>query len=467
MKTNFLLYSILIGILTCTAACEKFLDVAPPTTSINPTRIKDFQEILNNDSLARTSFFMVDLMSDDIELSSYQIDAANNVYQRSYLWKDTIWNPAENDYIYNNTYRRILQMNVILSRLESAPNDDSNTEENKSIVRSQALINRASYYLQLVNTYGKSYTESTAETDLGVPLVLVPDANTLLPRSSLKTIYSRIVDDLKIAVDNPYLPSKGRDIIHPGKAAGYALLARTYLYMSDYENALTYADQCLALENSLRNYNSSYTMVSELPDLAQNPEVLLGRIGVEIGFYSTYNTTFQYSPDLVDLYRTGPYGSLVDTRYTKSLNWGSFPVSTAVGLAIVSDNSIAVPEVLLTKAECLARRGNTAESGAIIDRIRENRIPADALESRVYTSSNILTHVLQERRRELPIKGGLRWFDLKRLNKEPAHSKELIRMKSYTTDVIATLSPGSPRYLMPFSSLVTAANQHIIQNPRK
>ncbi|MCD0487801.1 RagB/SusD family nutrient uptake outer membrane protein [Pedobacter sp. MC2016-14] len=461
-------YGLLMLIVTSSfISCKKFLDVLPSSQTVNPTTIRDFQEVLNSDSLSRSQFFTLDLMTDDVDFSAPQLLVAENFYRRTYLWGPEMWYPAQLDVMYNYTYSRILQMNVILSRVESAVIDGQNTLEAKNTVISQALINRASYYLQLVNAYGPAYDANTAATDLGVPLVLTPDSYASPERARVEDIYQNIIGDLKRAVANTALPAKGRDVIHPGKAAGYGLLARAYLYRNDYTNALLYADSSLILESRLLNLTTQTFFPVQIQDLSLNPEVLLGRISTDVGFVSSFATTFIIGQSLLDSLG----GTLTaDRRFNTRFSAGRYSTRNYNGntqnpQVMAFDASISVPEMMLIKAECLARSGNFQAAGLLINQIRTNRISGFSTTSRNYTASNILSYVLGERRRELCFKGGLRLFDLKRLNKEPSRSKVLVRLNAAGA-TLATLPVGSPRYLVPFSSAVLAANPNIVQNPR-
>lgn len=452
-----------ISTLLAVSGCKKFLSISPATNSVNPVAIKDFQEILNNDSLSRVHFFMLDLMSDDVQLTDAQYILATNYFLRSYLWQSTIWYTADEDQMYNSTYARILQMNVILDRVNAAPADDLNTPQNKSNVISQALINRAWYYLQLVNAYGPAYDAATSSTDLGVPLTITANNYALPARATVAQVYAQIIADLKTAVANPYLNSKGSDIIHPGKASGYALLARAYLYEGDYTSASNYADSTLATQSSLQNYSATgYINPTQLPDLTPNPEILLGRVTADPVFYAYYTAAIRINPTLTTVLTT------TDLRYTKKFSSSTYILSTSIGKNMVFDNSVGVPEVMLIKAECLARSGSFAAAGTLITTLRKARLSATAFaaETRTYTAANILGYVLDERRRELFYHGGLRLFDLKRLNKEAAYKQDITRKNIAGTTILATLPAGSGRYLVPFSPTVIAANPNIVQNPR-
>ncbi|BAV07541.1 SusD family protein [Filimonas lacunae] len=451
-------------LLTCFAftGCSKFLDVTPSTQVVNPSTIADFQEMLNSDSLGIGNYFLTDLMSDDTYMTNNMRGSIDNSYTRSYLWQNTIWNAADVDFMYSGSYTRILQMNVILSKVTSAPADTSNTVQNRNMVIAQSLIHRSWYYLQLANIYGPAYQTTSSFTDLAVPLVLAPNAAALPYRATVQEVYSQVVSDLRTAVSNSYLPGTGKDILHPGKAAGYALLARAYLYMHNYDSALLYADSSLALVNKVTNYISGYAIPTQLVDLRNNPEILMAKIAYEQTFYKMFNNySVRNSPSLY------AYLGYYDMRYSLRFDYaGAMRTTTYNGATtIVTDFSLSTPEVLLTKAECLARKGEITGAVDIVNTIATNRVryyvPVSAS-----TSSEALRLVLAERRRELFMHGGLRLFDLKRLNQDAATAVDLTR-KGDDSTVLATLPALSSRYVMPFTQTILANNPNITQNVRQ
>ncbi|SFW84556.1 RagB/SusD family nutrient uptake outer membrane protein [Chitinophaga sancti] len=449
----------LLSIIVLTG-CEKFLDVNPSTESVNPTTIADFQEMLNADSLAVGNYILTDLMSDDVRFTDIELNGQDNFYSRSYLWGKVVWNPADEDYMYNSSYTRILQMNIILNRINAAPQDSVNTEKNRSNVISQSLIQRSWYYLQLANIYGAAYNSATAGTDLAVPLVLSPDATAQPSRATVREVYYKVITDLKQAVNNPYLPALGKNIIHPGKAAGYALLSRAYLYMAAYDSASLYADSSLALASSLTDLRSSYSGPTQLIDLRTNPEVLMAKVAYEQNFYSIFKYSFQLSSSLYSLL------SYNDGRYNTRLSGYFYRTTTYNGSTTVfSDFSVSVPEVMLTKAECLARKGDAAAAMALVNTLAATRI-YNYTAVNASSADTALAYVLRERRRELFVHGGLRWFDLKRFNVNTNTQLTLTRKQDDST-VIASLAPLSSRYLVPFTQTVLANNPNMVQNVRQ
>jgi starch-binding outer membrane protein, SusD/RagB family len=440
-------------ILLLSTGCKKFLNVRPSTTAVNPTTVSDFQQMLNTDSLALCSFTIADISSDDVRLTDAMVAGQPGIsYTNAWLWASTIWNPGDQDFMYNSTYARILQMNIILSKIDAA----QDSAGQKDIVRAQAQINRAWYYLQLANLYGWDYQATTAASDLAVPLVLSPDANALPSRATVQQVYDQVLQDLLAAVAAPGLPGMGATIVQPGRAAGFGLLATTYLYMGNYQQAEAAADSALAIHNTLWNYNTSYFKPNNLLDLSQNPEILLGRLCMDYNFYAIYTGPFYISPTLDSLLGSN------DTRFTKNFNsGGDYTISN--GQYLIFNYSITTPAVLLIKAECMARRGDSTDAIGLLNQLRQNRlINYTPLAGNV----DVLTEVLNERRRELFYHGGSRLFDLKRLNRDSQFAQTLQRVADDGVTVVATLAPGSPRYLMPFAPIIVANNPNIVQNAR-
>jgi starch-binding outer membrane protein, SusD/RagB family len=433
--------------------CKKFLNVRPSTTTVNPTTISDFLQMLNNDSLALCNFTMADISSDDVRLTDAMVSGQPSIdYTNAWLWAPTVWNPGDQDFMYNSAYSRILQMNIILSKIDAA----QDSAGQKNIVRAQAQINRAWYYLELANLYGWDYQTATATSGLAVPLVLSPDANALPARATVQQVYNQILQDLLAAVAAPGLPGMGATIVQPGRAAGFGLLATTYLYMGDYQQAESTADSALTIHNTLWNYNTSYFKPGNLLDLSQNPEILLGRLSIDYNFYSIYSGPFYISPTLDSLLGSN------DTRFTKNFNSGGDNI-TSINANQIFNYSITTPAILLIKAECMARRGDGADAIGLLNQLRQNRlINYTPLAANV----DALTEVLNERRRELFYHGGSRLFDLKRLNRESQFAQTLQRVADDGVTVVATLASGSPRYLMPFAPVIVANNPNIVQNAR-
>ncbi len=122
-----------------------------------------------------------------------------------------------------------------------------------------------------------------------------------------------------------------------------------------------------------------------------------------------------------------------------------------------------VPEVMLTKAECLARTGKTSEAMEVLNTLRKKRFaPADYQDLSAANADDALQIVLDERRREL-MSRWIRFFDQKRLNKEARFAKTVTRVFLGET---FTLEPNSNRYVFPIATNYINLNPEIVQNPR-
>lgn len=458
MKYQHIYKFLLILVVGSMTSCEKFLDVKPSSTNVNPSTISDFQEMLNSEQLAICSYFMYDLMSDDVTLLRYE---RTEPYVNSFLWKKNIWRYGDMDEMYKKSYERILQLNILLTKIDVVKANDSASESAKAVIIAQAKTHRAWYYLQLANIYGMDYTSGTAETSLAVPLVLVPGESVRPKRATVKEVYDQVILDLKDAISTPALPAMGATIIHPGKAAAHTILARAYLYMGQYADALTQANEALKLKNDLVNMKNSSTYTMSLLDQKVNAEVMMAKMGTDEEFYQFYSSSIGADYEFVNTF------SWDDKR--RNLAFKGYGDTYVVNNSRQTFNySVAVPEAMLIKAECLARAGQVTEPLALINDIRKNRI--SNYQPLTATADNILSLVLEERRKELFLHGGLRVFDLKRLNRDPKFQKTLKRIERDIwegTEILhATLEPNSPRYLMEIAPLIISTNPNIIPNAR-
>src|SRR5690606_11240619 len=108
-------------------------------------------------------------------------------------------------------------------------------ERQKKQILAEAKVQRAYAYFLLVNQYGGIYNPQTAQSMVGVPLLLKPDLYPKLNRADLKTVYTQMLADLNEALSD--LPDRAENNRHPDKAAVHAILATVYLHMRDFEQA--------------------------------------------------------------------------------------------------------------------------------------------------------------------------------------------------------------------------------------
>ncbi|MBV7533027.1 RagB/SusD family nutrient uptake outer membrane protein [Chitinophaga sp. sic0106] len=461
---------------TLLSSCEKFLGVRPDTNKVDLYKASDLAEILNNSNLGEPNFLLADLISDEVMIPEKLVKEVNpnSYFSRGYLWAPTVWDLADTDPMYGNAYKWILQMNIVLTYVDQATGD---TAGQKMILGAQAKINRAYYYFQLLNLYGPAYQASSATSDLAVPMILAPDASLKPARATVQVVYEQIKKDLQEAANTAALPDFGQDLLHPGKAAAYALLAKTYLYASDYGAALEAANKALAIRSTLVDYNTwdFWSSVNPLAgiinkplvlkDFTSNPEVLMAKVCIDLNYFSLFKATPFMSDDLQSLFHAkdlrllyGFYKIGTNTRYSY------LPYGTN---GMQFNYTTGVPEMMLIKAECLARNNDGSGAVALLNTLRQKRFkPADYTAIAYTNNADALKSVLDERRRELCLHGGIRLSDLKRLNQEDRFKTELKRISDVSGNVLATLPAGSPRYLLPFEPKIISNNPLIIQNAR-
>ncbi|UYQ93821.1 RagB/SusD family nutrient uptake outer membrane protein [Chitinophaga horti] len=359
------LFSIpMLALVLLTSSCEKFLGVRPDTNQINLNQTKDLGEMLNTSGMAEPNFVIADLVSDDIMIPEQQLTVVNpnSYYTRAYLWAPTVWDLADTDPMYGNAYKWILQMNVILHHINQS---EGGTPAQKSVISAQAKINRAYYYFQLLNMYGPAYQSSSASRDLAVPLVLAPEAAAKPARATVQQVYQQIVRDLTDAIDSDSLPGVGKDVIHPGKAAAHAMLARTYLYAGQYVQAQEQADSALAKRSGLLDYNSFifysnanpqvgiYNKPMLLIEQTNNPEILFAKICVDYQYFGAFKNTPFISDDLNTVLGNKDLRFVYNFyRINGNARYSYLPYNNN---GMQFNYSIGVPEMMLIKAEGLAR----------------------------------------------------------------------------------------------------------------
>lgn len=461
MKIKLIIIAALI--LTGFGSCKKYLDATPIKGKVVPKTLADFEEFLNDIILSQSGYINPEFMTDDVLIGTVTSPLVNR-QSRSYTWQKELLLSTDDDSEWNTPYNYIYICNLVLDNLQTAT---QGTDQTRNRLKGEALTQRAYYLFTLANLYGKDYVAATASTDLSVPIILRPDLEAIAKRATVQEVYDQVINDLQTAIAITDFPDLGRNYIHPGKLASMALLARVYLFKGDYTNAQKYANDVLAKKSTLFDWNSLSFGNPLKPTAATIDNYPLPQNNVENVYCKTASnpatlTRFMASTDLLNVLDTK------DLRYVFS-----FTRLTSTGAPSPSVNpdflgttpnfSIGVPEMMLIKAECLARANDKDGAVAILNTLRAKRFkPADYTALTASSADDALTKVLAERRRELLFRG-VRWFELKRLNRDDRFKKTLSRVVSGQT---YTLEPNSERYLLQIAPKIIGINPLIIQNPR-
>jgi len=391
----------------------------------------------------RTPSFM-ETSSDDYFCLPERYAALDDWPKQAYIWKPY-------DYRYPNDwaicYHPVYITNFCLDMSKSIERTPGNASD-WDHVNGSAHFFRAYYFLKLAWTYALTYDEAKASSDKGIVLRLTSNYNDPSVRSSVAETYKQIIQDAQRSAN--LLPNLPMHSYRPSKAAAYGLLARTYLSMRMYDSAYYYADQALTIKSDLINYNGD-------PDLGTlTINYPFKRFNKETVFYSEMNTTATQSLILASRARID---SVLMTHYepndlrrtayfTKSGNYYQFKGSYTQ--ASRNFTGITTPELLLIRAECLARNatnspGNLQKALADLNNLLSKRYrTADFIPVTADTREGALDRILLERRKELLFRG-LRWMDVKRLNKEGRN----IVLRRQLDGTIYTLEPNASYYALP------------------
>jgi hypothetical protein len=434
-KFNILFFILSIPLLASISSCKKYLDKKPTSSLVTPSTVADLQALLDAIDYMNYNTSGYSVASDD---DYFLLDATYNSRseneRNTYRWISFDYN-YPNDW--SAAYYSVYVSNLCLEKIEaiSGLSQDINVWNN---VKGSALFIRAYYFLSLVWAHAKAYDNNTAQNDLGIPLRLGSDFNVSSQRASVRETYDRIIADAKNALD--FLPDNPQHVLRPSKAAAYGLLARTYLSMRQYDSALKYSNLCLQIKNQLLDLkNPSININSSAPFSAYNVETIFfsrpyrfvlapyQAFGlVDSSLYSKYSNN--------DLRKTAFFSPKSGYYFFKANYTGSNFMFTG----------IAVDEMYLTRAECYARTGDKTSALKDLNTLLEKRYNATFVPVIATDINDALNKILTERRKELLFRG-LRWIDIKRLNKEGAN----ITLKRIVGGQTYTLPPNDDRYALP------------------
>lgn len=454
---------ICISILTTliTSSCKKdWLDAKPDKALVVPETLEDYQALLDNTSIINYNQPGLNVISDDnMSLNSVAYQAITKQERSAFIWDDTKnFYDGKVSSDWEESYKRILYSNIVLDGMSTLKTNIPQANQYNSI-KGSALFYRSLDFYNLAQQFCKPYS-TTSNSDLGLPLRVSSNVNIKIQRATVADTYSKIIEDLKSSLT--LLPAKQQYITRPSKPAAFALLSRVLLTMERYDEAKLYADSCLQLFSKLLDY-SKLNSTAAYPITKYNEEVIyhctLGsyaafrntRLIIDPAFYQTFVS------DLNDLRINIFFATVAGNKTYKGSYFGS---STFFG-------GLATDEVYLNRAECLARQGKLTDALQDLKTLLTSRWRKNPDGSTTYqdksglTQKEVLTLILEERRKELCFRG-LRWSDLRRLNKDERFSTNITRTLNGQTYI---LRPNSTKYVFPLDDKEILLGE-LIQNER-
>lgn len=435
-------------------SCKKYLDKKPDKKLVVLSSLKDMQSLLDNSVVMNSALpNVLQIAADDYYLALYDEWASRSPEEQgNYIWDPATFHPNN----WGNCYQTVYYSNLILDNIDKIELTNNSLDNWKSI-KGSALFFRGFSFFHLAQAYCKPYLQGAENADPGIVLRLNSDFNEVSVRSTVQQTYSQVINDLKQSVS--LLPVTTLYKTRPNKAAAFGALARVYLSIEDYVHAGLYADSSLSLYSTLMDYRNMDSTAT-VPFQMFNSEVIfhswstasilnIGRAKVDSDLYKSYASN--------DIRKRIFFMSNGNGTYYFKGNYTSLQASTYF-------NGIATDEIYLIKAECQARQGNlTAALDALATLLQKRyRTPVSVTAS---TTDEALAKVLDERRKELLFRG-IRWSDLRRLNRDPRFAKTLTRvLKAPTSTQTYTLPPNDLRYVLLIPPTVIALSG-IQQNPR-
>jgi hypothetical protein len=309
--------------------------------------------------------------------------------------------------LWDNIYQAVGRANILLARLPGVPGLDPDERDN---MLGQAHFLRALSYHNLIKHWGGPLP-SGDNTD-GVPLRLEPVTDILsagnIERASRTEVYTQILADLQIAATNLDGTTETR---RASFGAVKALEARVHLYRGDWANALTAATAAEA---------EGYELAADYADLfsadgADTPEDIFRIVYTPseynlLSYYylhDTFGGRYEVAPtqNLYDAYETDDVRRDATIQVTDdgALFGYKYPSS---GAGTEHTHVIRFAEVILTKAEALARQGQLGPAVTEYNRIRARAgLLPHVLGVNVISQQDVLDAIWQERRVELALEG--------------------------------------------------------------
>lgn len=430
-----------LSLLASLSACRKgFLDIVPKGFQVAAT-VEDYALLMNS-----SNFYYFEssgglrefaLMGDEIAAEASLFGKKERPQTaRAFRWDGLIWDNKDYPLDLNTQTGNMYVFNKIVNEVLSSQGDN----ELKQRIQAEAKASRAFINFLWVNTYGKPYQSSSAATDPGFPLITKASiATPTFERATVQEMYDFIIKDLTEAIT--VLPIQAAAKTRFSKGSAEALLAKVYLFMGRYQDALTQIDKAFTdvmaspLKPRLYDYNvefapggaflpiDSYTgpasPFNDYTDLTQSALSYVYKGGDYDG-NPFENDGLVLAPAAQTLYEPSDLrlNFYTDLQPNGTPNPGGR--LRPYGIKYIRFG-IELNEMYLIKAECEARTGDLSNAVSDVETLRQKRMPAaDAPVPGAIAGDQtaLIKYVIDERTREFAFTG-FRWFDMRRLSVDP------------------------------------------------
>lgn len=458
MKKLVYIFTFILAASLC--SCDDFLDEKTnKSTSIVPSTTEHLDFLLNKyDVLGVESNQLSFLSSDSYGIIKEIFDANKTSYSindlNACVWTEITLPADKSNSFWKFEYNKVFYANMVLYYLPRVAGSDLDKER----LNREARFIRAYSLWNLAQAYCLPYNE-TNKNELGLVLRQTTSFDESLRRATLEETYRFIESELTaaLATETKLVAVNNRlRIWRESKAAVNAFAARFYLSKNNYAKALAHAEVALKEQSAMVNYNTdmkfhsitnSYTVNGKVEKMTPpmtspySPGQLME--WKESYYYRNVLTNSWAIPsrELLSIYDQSydlryKYHMVKNFSYSKGLISPAYSYPGYVFRLTDTPSGPSVAEMLLIKAECLARDGKIDEAMQAVNILRKNRMdaaaPAAVINLTATTQAEAVKKIVAERWREMPFTQ--RWNDIRRLNSNEDPSDDI-------GDIVKTFYP--------------------------
>lgn len=453
------------------SSCNDYLDIVPKGNKI-PTTLADYEALLRDEyTIGQTSISNALYLLNDYYVTVSNLNSPT-LTRANYMWDESadriLLNNADES-TYYQLYAAISSCNLII---ENVPSATEATDAQRAEVIAYAKVIRSLCYFVLTNYYADTYDATTANEKLSVPLITSANINAPSQQVTIQALYDFIIQGVEEAIDGG-LPEQSMTVLHPSLGAAYALLARVYLQMMNYEEALRYANLALEQNDQLYDWNAYYDAHRTT---IENPEDYTGLPTptdysyVENYYFRCGNNSPNYTTNELNIpIERGERFEEGDARFMSRWKRYSENMDTyyrGIGNGYFNWGGLTTTEVYLIKAECLARQvqnGDFSEAMDVLNAIRQTRIRPEAYQPLTASTLSEAIGLIRRTKDNELIFSIVPFADARRFNLEGTYARAMT--KTYDGETY-TLYPDSHLWTMPFpaGAINNPGNGSIQQN---
>jgi len=456
--THFIIRSIILLALLISTSCKKFVQVPPPKTQTELSRI--FADDQSAMSAATGLYYAMQAANLQFTSGGITITTAHSADELVTVIANTTYDGFRNNNIlsdnatilglWNNAYKNIYHANAVVEGLDGS---QTLTSSLKDQLKGEMLYLRAWHYFLLTNLYG----------DVPLELTTAYEVNASMDRTPQDEIYSQIIADLQLSRE---LLSKSFSTsvnTRPSSAAATALLAKVYLYRQQWSRAEELATEVINTGRySIENLSNVFLQSSKetiFQITRQSANTAEG--GSFIPASATVLPTYALTAYLLDAFKLGDNRK---NNWTKSNTVNGIQYYYPFKYKVRSSTTVTeativhrLGEVYLIRAEARAQQGKLKDAIDDVDIIRTRAGLLTQLLKNInpnISKENLLSEIASERQVEMFTEWGNRWMDLIRANQADVILGARKAPNWQSTDA---------RYPIPYNQILL--NPALTQNP--